>query len=165
MKTVAQFVHQHPLFAGMESEQVDFIAQCGGLHRFAEGELIARENEPANTFYLLLEGRVAIEVHRPNQPPVSLITLGANEVVGWSWLIPPYRWEFDIRAVTPLRTVQFDGRCLRDKCEADPAMGFDLLRRIMATMAARIQHTRFQLLDIYGDDPIDGDPIKGAPTP
>lgn len=149
MKTVAEFVHQHPLFNGMDPARVDFIAGCGSLQRFAEGELIARENQPADSFYLLLEGRAAIEVHHPNQPAVPVMTLGANDVVGWSWLIPPYRWEFDIRAVTPLRTVQFDGRCLRDKCEADTAMGFDLLRRLLATMAARVHQSRFQSLDVY----------------
>lgn len=152
MKTVTEFVHEHPLFAGMDGEHVDIIAGCASLQRFNAGELIARENEEANTFYLLLEGRAAIEVHQPNQPPIPLVTLATGDVAGWSWLIPPYRWEFDIRAVSDLRTVQFDGRCLREKCEADPALGFALLRRMMTTMAARVQHARFQLLDIYGGD-------------
>lgn len=152
MKTVAEFVGQHPLFVGMARDQVDFIAKCGKLRRFAEGELMARENEPADSFYLLLKGHATIEVAQPNQPPRALLTLGANEVMGWSWLIPPYRWEFDIRAVTPLRTVEFDGQCLRDKCRADTAMGFELLQRMMSAMAARIRDTRFQLLDVYGGE-------------
>lgn len=152
MKTVAQLVDQNPLFAGMNPDQVNFIAQCGSLQRFAEGELLARENAPADTFYLLLEGRAAVEVHYPNQSPVPLVTLGANDVVGWSWLIPPYRWEFDIRALSAVRSVQFNGRCLREKCEADPSLGFDLLRRLVAEMASRIHQARFQLLDVYGAD-------------
>lgn len=150
LKTVADFVREHALFEGMDSAQVEFIAGCGELHRFAAGHYLARENEPADYFYLLLEGRAMIETHRHNQPPAPLLTLNDGDVIGWSWLVPPYRWQFDVRAVSDLRSVRLDGRCLRQKCESDTRLGFELLRRLAAMMAARIHGTRFQLLDVYG---------------
>lgn len=150
VKTVAEFVREHALFDGMQSAQVDFIAGCGQLKRFAAGDYLVRESDPADHCYLIVEGRVVIETHRHNQPPAPLLTLNANDIIGWSWLIPPYRYQFDARAVSDLRTVQLDGRCIRDKCEADPVLGYQLLKRISSVMASRIHCARFQLLDVYG---------------
>ena len=149
MKTVAAFVDEHPLFDGLDREQSAFVAGCGRLRRFDAGDVLARENDPADCFYLLIEGRAVIETHQHNRPPVPLLSLNTGDVIGWSWLIPPYRWQFDARAVSDLRTVELDGRCLRDKCETDPRLGFDLLKRLAAMMAERIHSTRFQLLDVY----------------
>ena len=151
MKTVADFVIGHPLFAGLASDKADFIAGCGKLRRFPAGDFLARENDAADYFYLLLEGRVAIETHLPNRPASTFLTLNPGDVVGWSWLLPPYRWQFDARAISDLRTIELDGRCLRDKCETDTELGFQLLRRLTTTLVARIHCARLQLLDFYGN--------------
>ncbi|GAB3096289.1 cyclic nucleotide-binding domain-containing protein [Aestuariicella hydrocarbonica] len=153
MKTVAQFVSEHSLFKGMKPDQVDFIASCGQLRRFAEGDYLTRENDPADFFYLLLEGHAVIETHQHNQPPVPLLSLTDNDIIGWSWLIPPYRYQFDARALSRLRTVRLDGRCIRAKCDTDPALGFELLKRLAAVLVQRIHGARFQLLDVYSADP------------
>lgn len=159
MKTVAEFVADHALFAGMDRAQLDFIAGCGQLQRFQAGDYLTRESEPADRFYLLLEGRAVIETHHPHQPPVPLLTLNANDMIGWSWLIPPYRYQFDARAVTDLRTVQMDGRCIRNKCEADPVLGYALLKRLSGVLVSRIHGARFQLLDVYAGQTVPGDPL------
>lgn len=153
MITVADFIRQHSFFAGLEPQHVDFIAGCGKLRRFKANEYLGRENEPADYFYLLLEGRAVIETHQNSQPTVPLLTLGEQEVVGWSWLFPPYRWHFDARAISALRTVEMDGRCLRDKCEQDAKLGFDLMRRLAMVMMSRLHAARFQLLDVYAAAP------------
>ena len=82
-------------------------------------------------------------------------TLGPGEVVGWSWLFEPYRWQFDGRAVAPTRVVAFDGACLRGKCEADHELGYELMRRFVASVIERLQATRLQLLDVYGHARLD----------
>ena len=153
MKTVKEFVRDHSLFEGMDSDQVEFIAGCGQLRRFAEGDYLTRENDAADNFFLLLEGSAVIETHQHNQAPAPLLSLSTNDIVGWSWLIPPYRYQFDARAVTPLRTVQLDGRCIREKCENDPKLGYQLLKRLAAVMVSRIHCARFQLLDVYSAEP------------
>lgn len=150
MKTVADLVREHALFAGMDPTQVDFIAGCGQLKRFACGDYLVRENDPADHCYLIMAGRALIETHQHNRPPVPLLTLNANDIVGWSWLTPPYRYQFDARAITNLRTIQLDGRCIRRKCDSDPALGYELLKRLAAVMVSRINCARFQLLDVYG---------------
>ncbi len=95
MKSVADFIGEHSLFEGMAGKDVEFLAGCGRLKRFDSGHYLARENEPADYFYLLLEGRVVIEAHQSHQRPVPLVTLGPQDLVCWSWLFPPYVCYFD----------------------------------------------------------------------
>ena len=92
---------------------------------------------------------VALEVFTPTRGPVVIETLGPGEVLGWSWLFPPYRWHFDAQAVEPVRAVALDGGCLRGKCEEDPRLGYELTRRFAAIMMDRLQATRLRLLDVY----------------
>ncbi len=86
----------------------------------------------------------------PGRPPLVLQTVGAGDILGWSWLIPPYHWMFDAVALEPTRTIALDGRCLRGKCEADRVLGYELLKRFAHIMEQRLQATRLQLLDLYG---------------
>jgi len=72
-------------------------------------------------------------------------------VLGWSWLFPPYRWHFDAHATTVVRATAFDGTCLRGKCDADPALGYELTSRFAQTLIERLQWTRLRLLDVYGN--------------
>ena len=97
-------------------------------------------------------GRVAIELHAPGRGARVLQTVGPGEILGWSWLFPPYRWAFDARAVEEVRAVEFDGACLRKKCEADPVLGYALMKRFAGVFARRLQATRVQLLDLYAQD-------------
>lgn len=152
MQTIADLVSAHDLFREMCAEDIKFIAGCARLRRFKANAFLARENEPADWFYLLLQGHVVIETHQNHQRSVPLLTLGPQEVVGWSWLFPPYIWHFDARSVTPLRSIEINGRCLREKCESDPRLGFDLMRRLAMVMMEHLHATRFQLLDVYSDD-------------
>ena len=98
----------------------------------------------------LRRGRVAIEVYSPGRGPIVIETLNPGAVIGWSWLVPPYRWHFDARAVDAVGAVAVDGACLRDKAEADPALGYELMKRVTAVLLERLQMTRLRLLDLYG---------------
>ncbi len=109
-----------------------------------------RDGDEANTFYVLRHGTVALETFVPTRGPVTIETLEAGEVVGWSWLFPPYRWHFDARALSLVRATVFDGACLREKCEADPRLGYDLMSRFAQVVIERLQSTRLRLLDVYG---------------
>ena len=113
--------------------------------RFA-GEFL----NPANQFFLIREGAVALEIDALDRGTLVIETLHRDDVVGWSWLFEPYRWQFDARASGPTRVVAFDGACLRGKCEADHELGYQLMRRFAASLIERLQATRLQLLDVYG---------------
>ena len=117
MKTIAELVAEAPLFADLRSDRLDLIAGCGRNVHFADGEALFREDTPADTFYLLRHGSITLETYVPGRGPITIETLAAGDVVGWSWLFPPYRWYFDARALELVRAVEFDTTCLRDKLD------------------------------------------------
>ncbi len=150
METIETILRDVPLFQGLKPEQLELIAGCGSNVHFSEGELLFRDGEEADTFYVLRHGGVALETFVPARGAVTIETLEAGEVVGWSWLFQPYRWHFDARALSVVRATSFDGACLRGKCEADPVLGYALMTRFAQVMIERLQATRLRLLDVYG---------------
>jgi CRP/FNR family transcriptional regulator, cyclic AMP receptor protein len=150
METLDRLIAKAPTFAGLRPEHLQLIADCGGNVRFADGEYIFREGGAANRFYLIRSGAVALEIFVRGRAPVVIETLHEHEVLGWSWLFEPYRWQFDARAMGAVRATFFDGACLRGKCDADHELGYQLMRRFAATMEERLQATRLRLLDVYG---------------
>ncbi|MGZ4313403.1 MAG: cyclic nucleotide-binding domain-containing protein, partial [Solirubrobacteraceae bacterium] len=124
---------------------------CGRNEAVASGTYLLREGQPAERFYLIRSGTVALEIHAPGRGVIVIETLQAGEVVGWSWLFAPYRWQFDARAVGTCSVVAFDGACLRAKCDADLQLGYELMRRFAECIVERLQATRLQLLDVYGN--------------
>ena len=146
-----EILGQVPFFEGMAEEEVALIAGCGRNVHIGEGETIFRQGDPADTFFVVRHGTVAVGNFVPPRGELVIETLEAGDLLGWSWLFPPYRAHFDARALTPVRATQFDGACLRDKCAADPALGYDLMSRFAQVLIERLQWTRLRLLDIYGD--------------
>jgi CRP/FNR family transcriptional regulator, cyclic AMP receptor protein len=155
METVETLLHDVPFFDGLAAADLALLAGCGANVRFREDELIVRDGDSADTFFVLRHGRVALETFVPTRGAVTIETLEAGEVLGWSWLFPPYRWHFDARALSLVRATRFDGACLRAKCEADPRLGYELMSRFAQVVIDRLQATRLRLLDVYGH--ADGD--------
>ncbi len=150
MQELDALISQSPTFAGLEAGQLQLIAGCAHNQHVKAGTMLLREGDPADTFYLIRRGIVSLEVHAPSGPPLQIQTLHEGEVVGWSWLFAPYRWQMDGRAVTDCGLLEFDGACLRGKCETDHELGYQLMSRFAASLVDRLQATRFQLLDVYG---------------
>lgn len=150
-KDIEALLTEHPFFKDMTTPHRTLIAGCGKNVGFNTGELLARTGEPANAFFAIRHGRMSIELHSPERGPLILQTLEAGDIVGWSWLFPPYHWKFDVRAVEQVRAISFDGACLRGKCERDPAMGYDFMKRFAQVFMERLEATRLQLLDLYGN--------------
>jgi CRP-like cAMP-binding protein len=150
MRALDAVVLESPVFAGLPGDHAAQLAGCARTVGWKAGEALFKEGEPADTFYVLRRGRIALELFVPNRGPVTVETIEPGEVVGWSWLFPPYRWHFDGRAVEDARAVAVDGACLRRKCDDDPALGYDLMRRFSQVMLERLQATRLRLADLYG---------------
>jgi CRP-like cAMP-binding protein len=150
MRTLDALLGEVPLFEGLAAEELDLLAGCATNVRFGEGEMMFREGAAADTFYVVRHGTVALETFVAPYGGVTIQTVEAGEVVGWSWLFEPYRWHLDARALTTVRATAFDAACLRQKCDDDPAFGYDLMRRFAQVMIERLQWTRLRLLDVYG---------------
>jgi CRP/FNR family transcriptional regulator, cyclic AMP receptor protein len=150
-RSLEQLLADVPLFEGLDPAELALLAGCAGNTRFAAGEQLFRRGDPADTFYVIRHGSVALETFVPSGGPIMIETLEAGEVLGWSWLFPPYRQHLDARALTLVRAIGFDGACLRGKCESDSRLGFDLMSRFAQVLIERLQWTRVRLLDLYGD--------------
>ena len=151
MRTIEDMLGDAPGLAALAPEHLATIAGCARNQVFERGEQIMREGEPANTFYVIRQGAVALETFVPRRGPVVIETLHDGDLIGWSWLFPPYRTAFDARSINTTHTFAFDGACLRGKCERDPAMGYDLMKLFAAVIIERLQETRLRLLDVYGE--------------
>ena len=146
---IPDLLRHHPFFAGLDEAALAFIAGCCANVRFEASQHVFREGEPADAFYVVRAGRVAIEVVAPARGGLVIDSVGAGEVLGFSWLFPPYRCQFDARALEPVRAVSVDAICLRAKCDEDPGLGYVLMQRIAGVMRQRLQSARLRLLDLY----------------
>ena len=149
MQTLEGILGEHPLLVGMTPEHVELLAGCARNVRFEPGQFLLREGEAADGFFLVRQGKVAVQLFGPDRGAITIQTLGEGEVLGWSWLIPPYRWHFAAQAVELTRALSLDGKCLRGKCDEDRELGYELLRRFAVVMAERLEATTLQLLDLY----------------
>jgi CRP/FNR family transcriptional regulator, cyclic AMP receptor protein len=150
MEGLERIVLEHPFFAGLGPEFGAAISGCARNLRFAAGEYLFREDEPANEFYLIRHGTVALELHAPGQPVIVIATLREGDILDAAWLVPPYRWTFDARAIELCRVLGVNAKCLREKCEADHDLGYELMKRFVGAMGERLRAARLQALDVYG---------------
>lgn len=150
METLQHILAQQAIFAGLPPEYLATITGCARNVRFARGDYLLREGDEADTFYVLREGRVALETHGAPHGQLLIETIETGDVLGWSWLFPPYRWHFSGRAMDPVFALALDGSCLRGKCDADHDLGYELMKRFASVIIQRLQATRVQLLDLYG---------------
>lgn len=156
MQTLEPLIAEHPFMKGLKPEHIAMITGCASNARFEAGTYLFREGQEADQFYIIRKGRIAIEAFSPAQGPVTIQTIDDGDILGWSWLVPPYRWRFDAQATELTRAIALDGRCLRTKCETDHELGYELLKRFADVMAERLDATRMQLLDLFAEKPVRG---------
>ncbi|MEZ5832683.1 MAG: cyclic nucleotide-binding domain-containing protein [Dongiaceae bacterium] len=147
---LAQIVKEHRFFTGLDEAHCKLVCGCAQNVRFEAGQYLFHEGQSADRFYLLRHGRVALELSAPGKGSVTFQTVGQGEIVGVSWLIPPYRWTYDAKALETVRAIAMDATCLRGKCEADHDLGYEMMKRFVPVLVDRLQATRLQILDVYG---------------
>lgn len=148
---IATQVALHPFLAGMNRAQLAVLTGCAMAARFKTGETILREGEFANRCYLIETGKVVLEFGGNFGEPLVIETIGAGDLLGWSWMFPPYSWQFTARAIEPTTAIFFYGVILREYCEKDHSLGYELLKRISAVMIKRLQAAHKQMLSLYSD--------------
>lgn len=142
-----------PFFRDFPPALLGLVAPYARSESFRPGQYLIHDGDPAASFFLIRYGTVAIELAAPPTGRITLQTIGEGELLGWSWLTPPYRWSFDGVAVTLVRTVCLDADGLRAACDANHELGYHLLRRMVSVMAGRLTAARLQMLDLYGPPP------------
>jgi len=150
METLERVLKEHPFLKGLEPRLITILVGCASNVVFQPGEFLFREGGEANSFYFIRSGKVMIETFIPEKGPVAIQSRESGEVTGWSWLVPPYRWHFDARAVELTRAIALDGKCLRGKFDNDHDLGYEMMKKFTAVIADRLDATRIQLMDIYG---------------
>ena len=150
MESLEQTLAESPFLKGLQPHHLALITGCASNVRFEGGQYLFHEGEEAEKFFIIRHGRVAIEVYTPDRGPITIQTIEEGDVLGWSWLVPPYQWRFDAKATELVRAIALDGKCLRTQCDQDHDLGYDLLKRFSHIIEQRLEATRLQILDLYG---------------
>ncbi|HEY6867611.1 MAG TPA: cyclic nucleotide-binding domain-containing protein [Candidatus Eisenbacteria bacterium] len=155
MESLEAVVAKVALFQGMKRDHIALLSGCAADVRYEAGAYPSRAGTHSDRFWVVREGRLALELWAPGRGSITVATMTPGDVVGFSWLVPPYQTQFDVHAVAPTRALLFDGRALRERCERDPELGYHLMSRFSGLMVDRILVLTMQLLDIYGDHPVE----------
>ncbi|EEF62864.1 cyclic nucleotide-binding domain-containing protein [Pedosphaera parvula] len=144
-------LEQHPFLQGMSAHQVKILGDCSRQAHFEPGELMFRAGDPADRFYLIQKGKVALESRTQDKANQLIQNIEAGEVLGWSWMFPPCFWHFDARALESTDAMYIQGKLLREECESDHDLGYELYKRMAEVMLSRLQATRRRLLKFEGN--------------
>lgn len=150
MTAVESILNEHPFFRDIEARLIQQMADHASSVSFEAGRLIFRQGEPANQFYIISQGHVALEVFAPDRGAIPLMTLGAGDVLGWSWLFEPYIWHLDARAIEDTQAIVLDGAELRAECEANHELGYHLMKHSVQLIEQRLEAAMVQMIDMYG---------------
>jgi len=137
---------KHAFMHGLSASHLEELAQCAQQITLTADQLIAREREAASDFYLIQSGRVAIEVRKSGRDAVRVLVLGPGDILGWSWMVPPHRWQFDARVLDTVQALALDAEALRRLCDADHELGYQLLKRLIVVVSRRLAATQKQVL-------------------
>ena len=146
MEPLERTLAQHPFLAGLDRRSLRQLAGLASHKRFDPHQMISCEGHPANECFLVCQGKVGIETALLGCEAIVIQTQGAGDVVGWSWLLPPYEWHYSTRALEPTEVIALDGKSLRSLCEEDHDLGYEIMKRFAQVIVRRLVATRERLL-------------------
>ncbi|MCP4010495.1 MAG: cyclic nucleotide-binding domain-containing protein [Proteobacteria bacterium] len=141
------YLKTHSIFRGMSEEQIKTLAASASVRQYEPGACLFKQGESADHCYIVVSGRVSVEIPSIYGPPLIVQTIADEGVLGWSWLIPPYQWAFEAIAQNPTEVIEFDGAALRNACESDPALGYQLMKRFAGLMSQRLHEAREKMME------------------
>jgi len=146
MEPLERTLAQQPFLADLDRRYLRPIAGAASPKTFDAHQMIFYEDQPANEFYLICEGKVTVETDVLGCESIVIQTLGPGAVLGWSWLLPPYRWHYSARAAEATKVIALDGKSLRARCEEDHDLGYEIMKRFALVIVQRLVATRARLL-------------------
>jgi CRP/FNR family cyclic AMP-dependent transcriptional regulator len=148
---IRTYLGQLPFLAGLSSSQIDTLASFSTAARYNAQQRLFKSDTDAEKFYIIRDGKVGVEIPAVAGEPLRLQTLGNGGILGWSWLIPPYHWLFDARALTGSDIIAVDGVKLREHFEQDNALGYQLIKRFLVLMAERLNASRMAAIKAHSE--------------
>ena len=146
IEVTAEALAAHPFLHGISHDHLVTLAEMASDVTFPAKHRLFEDSRSATRFWLLQSGQVTLDLHVPGQGRMNIDTIGMGELLGWSWLFPPYRWAFGAVATSPVKAFEFDARMVRARCASDPALGYELTQRLAHVVAKRLQATRVRLI-------------------
>ena len=144
---ITEYLSGHAFFSEFSDDMLKFLCECSSTLEIKKGQVLFREGENADKFYVIRKGRVTIQMPAIMGPVLEIQTLGKDQVLGWSWLISPYKWLFQTQAEEDSELLQFDGTALLARCEQEPKFGYELLKKFAGLMSVRLNTTRQKIMD------------------
>jgi CRP-like cAMP-binding protein len=151
-QSTAEYLSAHEFFSEFSGDSLKFLCECASIREINKGQILFRQGEKADKFYVVLNGRISIEMPAIMGPTLVIQTLGENQVLGWSWLIPPYKWNFQTEAAEDSKLLQFDGAAILAKCEKEPAFGYEVLKKFAGLMSVRLNAAPQKMMDEWNPD-------------
>jgi CRP/FNR family cyclic AMP-dependent transcriptional regulator len=150
MENIEPLLAAQPFFQGLHPRHIHAVAACASRLNFTDGQFLCRAEDEVTRFYLILQGQVSVEIFSARRGPMTLQTMGEGDVMGWLWFnSKPYHWHADARAVGLTRVLGFEVSCLREKCEADHDLGYEIMKRYAHSLAVRFRVSSLQLMDMF----------------
>lgn len=148
MESLEQLLAEHPFLQGLAPHYLSRLAACAEVRQFGANEFLFREGEEVKEFYLVRHGQVAMEIYSARRGPITVQTRQGGDILGWIGISPPYRWNFDARAMVLTRTVALRVDCLYQLCETDHELGYLLLKRYVGAMAEYFKSLKLQFVSL-----------------
>jgi CRP/FNR family cyclic AMP-dependent transcriptional regulator len=146
IEVTAEALAGHPFLHGMSRDHLAALTEAASDVTFPARHRLFEDGGSANRFWLVQSGQVTLDLHVPGQGQVRIDTIGMGELLGWSWLFPPYKWAFGAVAASLVEAFEFDGRAVRARCVSDPVLGYEVTQRLAHVVAKRLQATRVRLI-------------------
>jgi CRP-like cAMP-binding protein len=148
IEVTAAALAAHPFLHGMSHDHLAVLADAASDVTFPVKHRLIEDGRSATRFWLIQSGHVTLDLHVPGQGPMSIETIGMGELLGWSWLFPPYKWAFGAVAASPVEAFEFDARAVRACCAADPVLGYEVTHRVARVLSKRLQSARGRLITV-----------------
>ena len=145
--SITEYLSAHEFFSEFSDDVLKFLCECSSMREIKKGQILFRQGEHADKFYVVRSGLISIQMPAIMGPTLEIQTVNENQVLGWSWLIPPYKWNFQTKAEEDSELLQFDGAAILARCEQEPKFGYELLKKFAGLMSVRLNAARQKMMD------------------
>ena len=146
-QSITEYLSAHEFFSEFRDDDLKFLCECSSMREIKKGQILFLQGEHADKFYIVRSGRISIQMPAIMGPTLEIQAVEEDQVLGWSWLISPYQWNFQTKAEDDSELLQFDGAAILAQCELDPKLGFELVKKFAALMSVGLNAARLKMMD------------------